>query len=110
MVHSITQDDSAVKKEDTMETETEASMYSLKKQLYGLANTKAVFARDGVLSRETEKLYLDCKRVSRLEKKAGMRQMSISDPFKYIPRWSHNPVVCLPLFAPIVFDDYQNPL
>lgn len=68
LVLSITQDDSAVEKEDTEEMKAEAGMYSLKKQLYGLSIKKAVFALDGDLSRKTKKLILDRQRVLRLYK------------------------------------------
>lgn len=53
LVFFISQDYSAVEKVDTKKTESEACMYSVKKQLYALSITKVDFACDGVLSRET---------------------------------------------------------
>lgn len=82
LVLSITKYDFAVEKDDAEETEAEAGMYSVKEQLYSLAVTKAVFARDDFKSRKSKKLILDHQRALRLEWQVHMRQTSTSDHFK----------------------------
>lgn len=92
LVLSITDTNDCEEEEELYEeAESHVGLYSVKEQLHSLAVTKAIFAREGTVSKEAQNIILERQRVLSLEKQATLRQTSIWYHFGKVTTWAYNP-------------------
>lgn len=78
----ITKSHEEREQEQVRENDGDNDLLSVKEQLHDFAETKAVFNRQEKLTRETEKMIVECQRDLRLDRQASLRQSSNLDHFK----------------------------